>query len=94
MNPCLIILLAASYIFYALLDIRALPVLIGMSVLTYFFGSIIFNTARKSSEKRIISRNICLIFIGIQIAVLCFFKYSGLFPLPVGMSFYMLMARV
>ncbi|MCR5591634.1 MAG: hypothetical protein K6F73_08875 [Lachnospiraceae bacterium] len=90
MNLHLILLLIANLIFYAFLDLRALPVLIGLSLLTYLGGRIIFSLKRKSPAKN--TKPICLAFIAVQIAVLCLFKYSSALSLPVGMSFYMLMA--
>ena len=90
MNAFLVILLIINYAFYALLDIRALPVLIALSLFTYTGGRIIF--ARKTGSAETEAKSICILFIAIQVAVLCFFKYSGFFHLPVGMSFYMLMA--
>ncbi|MCR5673107.1 MAG: hypothetical protein K6F87_05270 [Lachnospiraceae bacterium] len=92
MNPYLMILLAVSYIFYALLDIRAFPVLIIMSLLTYAGGRIIFSKKQDPSKKNDVAKVITLSFIAVEVAILCFFKYSSLFMLPVGMSFYMLMA--
>ena len=90
MNIGLILLLAANLIFYAVLDLRSLPVLIALSLFTYSGGALITSLRRKSDAKD--TKPLCLLFIAVQVAVLCFFKYSGIFPLPVGMSFYMLMA--
>ena len=83
------ILLVISYIFYALLDLHSLPVLFVMSLFTYA-GSVIIQSCRVNARKR--AGAVCLSFIAVQIAVLCFFKYSSAFSLPVGISFYMLMA--
>ena len=86
----LVLLLIANYIFYALFDIRALAVLIAMSLVTYIGGRIVsaFGKAGRDSAAKIT----CMVFIAFQIIVLCFFKYSRTVSLPVGMSFYMLMA--
>lgn len=85
-----IILLAASYLFYACFDLRMLVVLIGLSVFTWLGGSIMYKA--KSSGNTKTAKLICLICIAIQTAVLMFFKFSGLLPMPVGLSFYMLQA--
>ncbi len=89
MNIALIILLIANYIFYALLDLKSLPVLFVMSLFTWAGGCLLFGQRSASAKRR---RLICLILIGIEIAALFFFKYSPSYSLPVGMSFYMLMA--
>ncbi len=89
MNISVIVMLVISYIFYAILDLHALPVLFTMSVFTYAGGYVIQKMRLSVSVK---CRHICAAFIAFQILVLCFFKYSGICSLPVGMSFYMLMA--
>lgn len=89
MNIGLILLLAAGYIFYALLDPYSLPILIACSLITYAGGRLIYSAAAKEKKK---AKIITLAFIGIQTGILCFFKYTSFYHLPVGMSFYMLMA--
>ncbi len=86
MSASVIILLIFSYIFYALLDARSLPILIAMSLFTYLGGLAI--KRRKGKDNKALA----VFIIATQVAVLCFFKYSGVWHLPVGMSFYMLMA--
>ena len=90
MNIFLTVLILANYAFYALLDLQALPVLIVMSLITYFSG--MFIHGRKEKMPASDTKILCLILVGFEVSVLCFFKYSGIFHLPVGMSFYMLMA--
>ena len=85
-----IILLTASYLFYACFDLRMLAVLIGLSVFTWLGGRMMYKA--KSSENARMAKIICLSCIAIQTAVLMFFKFSGLLPMPVGLSFYMLQA--
>ncbi len=84
------LLLTASYVFYAFFDIRSLLLLIFLSVFTWYGGSIICKKRLNGSLKS--ARAVCLIFVFIQILILCFFKYAGLLVMPVGMSFYMLQA--
>lgn len=90
MNIFLIILLIANCIFYSLLDLTALPVLIAVSVITYFAGRYLFSLRQKSPDKG--SKPLCIFFVALLVTVLCFFKYMPQVKLPVGMSFYMLMA--
>lgn len=85
-----ILLLAANYLFYACFDLRMLAVLIGLSVFTWF-GSRMMNRSISSGNAKT-AKTICLACIAIQTAVLMFFKFSGLLPMPVGLSFYMLQA--
>ena len=85
-----LILLAACYLFYGLLDIRGLTVLVAVSLFTYAGARMIF--AKRQADDRSGSQKTLIIFISAQVIVLCFFKYSGIIPLPAGMSFYMLMA--
>lgn len=89
MSVSTIVLLIISYIFYAVLDPGRLPVLIVMSLFTYLGGRIIFNLRREQKGN---TRIICLAFIAVLVIVLCLFKYVPGLSLPVGMSFYMLMA--
>lgn len=86
MSPSVLLLLIFSYVFYALLDPQSLPILIVMSLFTYA-GAYLINRRKDRGNKAL-----AISVIAIQIAVLCFFKYSGICHLPVGMSFYMLMA--
>lgn len=85
-----ILLLAASYLFYACFDLRMLAVLIGLSVFTWFGGKIMVSAGTAGNKKT--AKTICLTCIAIQTAILLFFKFSGLLPMPVGLSFYMLQA--
>ena len=85
----LILLLIAGYIFYGLFDLKALGILVALSLITYCGGKIAYSYKEKNDNA---AKYISAAFIIFEIAVLCFFKYSGLFPMPVGMSFYMLMA--
>lgn len=86
----LILLLIAGYIFYGLFDIKALGILIVMSVVTFIGGKTAYTYRKRGRDSA--AKYSSAAFITFEIAVLCFFKYSRLFPLPVGMSFYMLMA--
>ena len=85
-----IILLTASYLFYACFDLKMLAVLVCLSVFTWL-GGYIMNKARMAGNIKA-SKSICLSCIAVQTAVLVFFKFSGLLPMPVGLSFYMLQA--
>ncbi|MBO4266747.1 MAG: MBOAT family protein [Lachnospiraceae bacterium] len=84
-----IILLLACYAFYGFFDLRGLVILIALSVFTYLGGKNINESLVSGDDKR--AGMYCAMFITTQIGVLCFFKYSAA-PLPVGMSFYLLMA--
>ena len=86
----LILLLIAGYIFYGLFDIKALGILVSMSLITYCGGKIAYSYKKASKDNA--AKYTSAAFIVFEIAILCFFKYSGLFPMPIGMSFYMLMA--
>lgn len=90
MNVRLILLLIANCIFYAVLDLRALPVLIGVSILTWLGGRMI--CAKKQLNSNADTKRMCIAFIAVLVLILCFFKYSHIIALPIGMSFYMLMA--
>ncbi len=85
-----LILLAASYIFYAGFSISMLILLLILSLFTYAGGVFVFKS--RTAGRPDTARHIMSGVIGIQIAVLAFFKFSGLFSLPVGLSFYMLQA--
>lgn len=84
------ILLAASYVFYAGFSIGMLILLLILSLFTYFGGVLVFQN--KTNGRSGMARHIMGAVIGIQVAVLAFFKYTGLFSMPVGLSFYMLQA--
>lgn len=84
------LLLIASYAFYVFFDVKSLPLLIGLSLFTWFGGRIINKKRLDSSDKS--AKTLCISFVFIQVLVLCFFKYAGLLAMPVGMSFYMLQA--
>ena len=84
-----ILLLIVCYIFYALFDIRGLAVLITMSLFTYAGGYLIHSSLLRGENGR--AKMLCSMFVTTQIGVLCYFKYFC-HTLPVGISFYMLMA--
>ena len=84
-----IILLIACYAFYAFFDLRGLIILIALSVFTYVGGKNINDSVKAGDGMR--ARMYLAMFITTQIGLLCFFKYTQA-PLPVGMSFYILMA--
>ncbi len=85
-----IILLCASWLFYACFDIRALILLILLSAFTWLGAKVI--SGKVTGGQKEIAVKILTICVAIQVAVLAFFKYAGLFPMPVGLSFYMLQA--
>lgn len=84
-----LILLLVCYVFYAVFDIRGLVILIALSLFTYFGGKSINDSLAAGDARR--AKMYCAMFVATQIALLCFFKYL-LDAVPVGMSFYMLMA--
>ena len=75
MNVRLILLLIANCIFYAVLDLRALPVLIGISLLTWLGGRMICER-RMKDDNTTASKRMCMAFIAVLVFILCFFKYS------------------
>lgn len=85
-----ITLLAVCYAFYAAFDIRGLIILIALSLFSYMGGKFITDSLCAGDEHK--AKMFCALFIATQVGVLCYFKYSPAIPLPVGMSFYMLMA--
>ncbi|HXB09768.1 MAG TPA: MBOAT family O-acyltransferase [Puia sp.] len=76
------LLLAGSYLFYAVWDWRFLPLLIGSSLLNYFLGIGIHKATNEAARR-------ALLWIGLLEGVgsLVFFKYVHSF-LPLGLSFY------
>lgn len=84
-----LILLAVCYMFYAFFDLRGLVILIALSVFTYLGGRNINESLDAGDKKR--AGMYAGMFIATQVGILCFFKYTAA-PLPVGMSFYLLMA--
>lgn len=84
------LLLVVCYAFYAFFDVRGLIVLIALSLFTYLGGRSICACLDADDAQR--GRMYCAMFIATQVALLCYFKYSGTVTLPVGMSFYILMA--
>ena len=86
----LYLIFAAGLIFYSFFGLFPLLILIAASLLTYIGGLCVFTLRQKGQDKQM--RRVCAAFILFEITVLCFFKYSGAVTLPVGMSFYMLMA--
>ncbi|MCR5301316.1 MAG: hypothetical protein K6E49_02620 [Lachnospiraceae bacterium] len=89
MNIFLIVLLIINYIFYSFLDAGSLALLIGLSLFTYAGGRYVYHVKRTSHTD---TKKICLAVIAVQVGVLCYFKYLSGASLPVGLSFYMLMA--
>ena len=88
--PGRLVLLAASYLFYACFSLQALILLILLSVFTWGSGAFVLRFL--ASDQREKARLLCIGSVSLQVIVLLFFKFSGLFPMPVGLSFYMLQA--
>jgi alginate O-acetyltransferase complex protein AlgI len=101
-KPAKIFLLFSSYVFYGYWDYRFLFLLIGSSLMDYYFGKLIFETKNVKNKKWILQFSLL-----INLTILGFFKYynffidsvSSLLPsdldylhlnvlLPVGISFY------
>jgi len=97
-----IFLLISSYVFYGYWDYRFLFLLVGSSLMDYYFGNLIFATKNEKNKKRILQLSLL-----VNLVILGFFKYfnffidsvSALLPgdldylhirviLPVGISFY------
>lgn len=97
-----IFLLAASYIFYGYWDWRFLLLLLGSSLMDYYFGLLI---SRGKTQKK--KKAMLLFSLFLNLAILCFFKYFNFFVdsfvlafghqldflhinvlLPIGISFY------
>lgn len=96
-----IVLLIASYVFYAWWDYRFLALLVGQTLVSYLLGILI---DKSDNEKR--KKMICIVGIVISLGILGFFKYYNFFfaslasvinlnksmwlyiILPVGISFY------
>ncbi len=85
-----IILLLICYAFYGFFDLRALVMLAALSLFTYAGGSMIISSLKADDDKR--AGMYAALCIAAQIGMLSYFKYAASVPLPVGMSFYMLMA--
>ena len=85
-----VLLLAICYAFYGFFDLRGLIILIALSLFTYLGGRSICSCLEADDVQR--ARMYCSMFIATQVALLCYFKYSKTVLLPVGMSFYILMA--
>ena len=85
-----IALLAVCYVFYAFFDIRGLIILVAISLFAYMGGKFISECVSNDEVHK--ARMYCILFIATLVGVLCYFKYFASVPLPVGMSFYMLMA--
>ncbi|MCR5508169.1 MAG: hypothetical protein K6F34_05730 [Lachnospiraceae bacterium] len=83
-----LILIAAGYAFYSCFDLSSSVLLIVLSVLIWLGGRIINSLRSSGFAGR--SRFLCVLFVCLEVGILCFFKYSGLFPMPIGLSFYML----
>ncbi len=81
-------MLIAGYVFYAWSDVKSLALLVALSVLTWLGGKAIDKSRRESAQGK--SKALCISFVSLQVILLCFFKYAGFFPMPVGLSFYML----
>lgn len=95
-------LLCASYLFYGYWDWRFLLLLIGSSLMDYYFGLLIYQGKTQKRKKIIL-----LLSLFVNLTILCFFKYFNFFIdsfnlafghnldflhihilLPVGISFY------
>ncbi len=95
-------LLGASYLFYGYWDWRFLLLLVGSSLMDFYFGKLIFEAQEKKKKKSLL-----LFSLFINLLILCFFKYFNFFIdsfqlafghkldflhihvlLPVGISFY------
>ncbi|MBQ6574547.1 MAG: hypothetical protein IJL90_00420, partial [Lachnospiraceae bacterium] len=85
-----IALLAVCYVFYAFFDSRGLVILAAISLFAYMGGKFISESVSHGEGHK--ARMYCILFIATLVGVLCYFKYLASVPLPVGMSFYMLMA--
>lgn len=95
------VLLVASYIFYAWWDVRFLALLVGQTFVSYYLGLLIEKSSSIAAKKRL-----CAVGIIVSLVVLGFFKYFNFFRdaiisvcglrasdainiiLPVGISFY------
>ncbi len=95
-------LLGASYIFYGYWDWRFLFLLVGSSLMDYYFGLLIYKAENKQKKKILLLSSLFL-----NLVILCFFKYFNFFIdsfnlvfgnkldflhihilLPIGISFY------
>lgn len=85
-----IILLLMCYVFYAFFDARGLVILIAVSLFSYMGGKFITAGLENGDSKK--GGMFCALFAATLIGLLCWFKYFSEVALPVGMSFYMLMA--
>ncbi|MBR6159170.1 MAG: MBOAT family protein, partial [Lachnospiraceae bacterium] len=85
-----IVLLIICWIFYSMFDIRGLFILIAVSLFTYMGGKFITGSRQAGDTKK--AGMFCGLLVAFLIGMLCYFKYSPEVALPVGMSFYMLMA--
>lgn len=99
-----IVLLIASYVFYAFAGFKYIFLLLIITLISYLFGSLISKTSDEKKKKMLL-----LIFIIINIICLIYFKYLGFFVnvfnriffstfsienivVPLGISFYVLQA--
>lgn len=85
-----IVLLIMCYAFYLFFDVRGLFILIAVSVFSYMGGRLIYDCHRAGDRTK--AGMFFGMFSAALIGLLCYFKYAAHLPLPVGMSFYTLMA--
>ena len=83
-------LLIAGYLFYACFDIRALILLISLSLFTWLGARLI--AVKINKKEKAFAKGFLITFITAQVLILAFFKYAGFFSIPVGLSFYILQA--
>src|SRR3954463_11694914 len=67
-------LLCASYLFYGYWDWRFLLLLVGSSLMDYYFGLLIHRANGQKKKKAVL-----LLSLFINLAILCFFKYFNFF---------------
>lgn len=85
-----IVLLIVCYVFYCMFDIRGLAILIAVSLFTYMGGKFISGSRVAGDVKK--AGMFCGLFVASLVGLLCWFKYYPAVSLPIGMSFYILMA--
>lgn len=79
-------LFLASLVFYAWGEPIYIGLMIFSTVLDYANGLIIENALKKGNTK--VARAVLIESVLVNLSLLGVFKYTGLFPLPVGISFY------
>ena len=70
-------LLLASYFFYGFVDWKMLPLLLGITILFYWLGSLIYKAVVEGNKKR--AKLILRIGVTIGIGILLYFKYLNFF---------------